>query len=222
MNNTLRKNNVCAVIPFYNEENTIKEIIEKTLNYVDLIICIDDGSTDDSIKNIPESKNITVLKNNVNRGKGYSLKRGFEKSIEIKTEYTITLDSDLQHPPENIPAFIEKLNSNDLVIGNRLNNISKMPFQRIISNIITSKLLSVKTKMKIPDSQCGFRGFRTEILKLILPTFNGFEAESEMLVKAANNNLRISFVNIPTIYGLEKSKMRPFQAIKGFIKVLFT
>lgn len=222
MNSTLRKNNVCAVIPFYNEERTIREIIEKTLRYVDFIICIDDGSTDDSLNRIPESDIVIVLKNNVNGGKGYSLKRGFEKSLELKTIYTITLDADLQHPPELIPAFIEQLNKSDLVIGNRLNNLSKMPFHRIMSNRITSKLLSIKTRNKILDSQCGYRGFRTEILKLILPSFKGFEAESEMLVKAANYNLKINFINIPTIYGLEISKMKSFQTIKGFIKVLFT
>jgi glycosyltransferase involved in cell wall biosynthesis len=222
LNSSLRKNNVCAVIPFYNEERTIREIIEKTLNYVDLIICIDDGSTDTSLSIIPKKNNVIVLKNDVNRGKGFSLKRGFEKSLELKTNYTVVLDADLQHPPEYIPDFIEKLNSSDLIIGNRLNNLSKMPIQRILSNTITSKLLSIKTKKKILDSQCGFRGFRTEILMLILPAFNGYEAESEMLVKAANNNLRIDFISIPTIYGSEKSKMQPFQTIKGFIKVLLT
>lgn len=220
MNSTLKKSNVCAVIPFYNEEKTIKEIINKTLNYVDLVICIDDGSTDNSFNKISDNENVIVLKNDFNMGKGYSLKRGFKKSLELKTNYTITLDADLQHPPEYIPAFLEKLNSSDLVIGNRLNDLSKMPFQRIMSNKITSKLLSIKTKRKILDSQCGFRGFRTEILNLILPAFKGYEAESEMLVTAARNNLRINFINIPTIYGFEKSKMRPLQTIKGFIKVL--
>jgi glycosyltransferase involved in cell wall biosynthesis len=222
LSSPLKKNNVCAVIPFFNEENTIKEIIEKTFNYVDLIICIDDGSTDSSLSKIPVNENLIVLKNNVNSGKGFSLRKGFEKSIELNTNYTITIDADLQHPPEKIPFFIEQLKTKDLVVGNRLSNLSEMPLQRIMSNKITSKFLSLKTKTKIIDSQCGYRGFRTEILKLILPVYNGYEAESEMLVKAARNNLKISFIDIPTIYGNEKSKMRPVQAIKGFIKVLFT
>ena len=222
MSSTLRKNNVCAVIPFYNEERTLNEIIEKTLNFVDLIICIDDGSTDDSVNKIKSNEKVILLKNDMNRGKGYSLKKGFEKSIELNTNYTVTLDADLQHPPEFIPSFIEELKSSDVVIGNRLNDLSSMPFQRILSNTITSGLLSIKTKRKILDSQCGYRGFRTQVLKFILPSYNGYEAESEMLVKAARNKLRISFVNIPTIYGMEKSKMRPLQAIKGFIRVFLS
>jgi glycosyltransferase involved in cell wall biosynthesis len=222
LSSTLRKNNICAVIPFYNEEKTINEIIEKVSYYVDFIVCIDDGSTDDSSNKINKNEKVIILKNDMNRGKGFSLKRGFQKSIEYKSELTITLDADLQHPPELIPEFIKKLKLNDIVIGNRLNDLSRMPVQRILSNTITSGLLSIKTKRKIYDSQCGYRGFRTEILNSILPDYNGFEAESEMIVKAANQNLKIDFINIPTVYGSEKSKMRPLQAIKGFIKVLFT
>ncbi len=220
MNNTLKKNNVCAVIPFYNEEKTIDKIISSTLNYVDFVIVVDDGSNDKSVNNISLNDKVILLKNDKNRGKGYSLKKGFEKSIELNSELTITLDADLQHPPEYIPSFIEMLKEYDLVIGNRLNNLKDMPIQRIMSNKLTSKLLSIKTKKKIFDSQSGYRGFRTNILNIILPSFDGYEAESEMIIKAAAENLSIGFVDIPTVYGDEKSKMNPYKVIKGFIKVL--
>lgn len=221
MNSILRKNKVCAVIPFYNEEATIKEIIDKTLSYVDFVICIDDGSNDNALNLIPLNDKIIVLKNETNKGKGFSLRKGLEKSIELNSDYTITLDADFQHPPEYIPLFFQQLNEYDIVIGNRMEGLSQMPFQRILSNKLTSKLLSLKTGVKVLDSQCGYRAFKTGILGLILPSFNGYEAESEMIVKAAKRNLKIGFSNIPTIYGKEKSKMRPFQTIKGFIKVLF-
>jgi len=95
-----------------------------------------------------------------------------------------------------------------------------MPLQRILSNKITSFLLSVKTGQDIKDSQCGFRAYSSEILKEVKTEYSGFEAESEMLVKAAKKGYKIGFVDIPTIYGTENSKMRPFQAIFGFIKVI--
>lgn len=222
MNSTSRKNKICAVIPFYNEEKTIREIIEKTLDFVDIVICIDDGSNDNSNNLVPVNERVIVLKNDLNRGKGYSLKRGINKSIELNSDFTLTLDADFQHQPELITLFIEKLNNFDIVIGNRMQDTSNMPLQRILSNKITSKLLSIKTKTEILDSQCGFRGFRTNMLNLILPTFDGYEAESEMLVKAAKHKLKIGYVIIPAIYGNEESKMRPVKAIKGFIKVLLT
>jgi len=95
-----------------------------------------------------------------------------------------------------------------------------MPLQRRASNFLTSFFLSKKLNVKITDSQSGYRIFKTEILKDILPEHSGFEAESEMIVKAARKNYKIGFVNIPVIYGNDSSKMKVWQAIKGFIKVL--
>lgn len=221
MNNILKKNRTCAIIPFFNEENTIAEIIEQTLQHVDFVIAINDGSTDKSYQRIPISNRVIVLTNTENKGKGYSLNIGFRKSIEFNTEFTVTLDADNQHPPEFIPIFFEKLLHNDIVIGNRLGNISNMPPQRILSNKITSFLMTVKTKQSILDSQCGFRAFRTSVLHHLIPTYSGFEAESEILIKAARNKLKIDYVKIPTIYGNEKSKIKPIQTIYGFLRVLF-
>lgn len=221
MNSTLSRNETCAVIPFFNEEKTIEEIVDKTLKYVDYVIAVDDGSDDNSSSKISNHAKVVLIKNLFNRGKGYSLAAGFRKSIELNSEFTLSLDADLQHPPEFIPKFLEKLKENDVVIGNRLTDLKDMPFQRILSNKITSTLLTLKTKKKIVDSQCGFRGFRTKILSSIIPKFYGYEAESEMIVMAARNNYKIDFVSVPTIYSDEKSKMRSMGAIIGFIKVLF-
>ena len=221
MSSTSGKNNVCAVIPFFNECGTIRKITEETLKYVDHVIAVNDGSTDDSPALIDDLNNLSILNFDSNRGKGAALKRGFQESISAGFDYCVTLDADFQHPPEYIPSFLEVLDHADAVIGSRMRDISRMPFQRILSNKITSFLLSVKTGNKIIDSQCGFRAYRTSALKEILPTFTGYEAESEMIVYAARRNFEIKFVYIPTIYGSEKSKMKPLEAISGFIKVLF-
>ncbi len=222
MNNCSKKNKICAVIPFYNEHNSIKDIITETLNFVDVVIAVNDGSTDGSINEVPQSEKVILLSFNRNSGKGFALKAGFEKSIDLNSDYTITLDADYQHPPENIPKLISGLDEYDIVVGNRLTNISEMPLHRIASNKITSFLLSFKTKIKLLDTQCGFRAFKTDILKYILPSYSGYEAESEMLVKAAKKNYKIGFIDIPTIYGNEQSKMKSFQAIHGFLRVLLS
>ena len=221
MNSTLNKIETCAVIPFYNEEKTIKEIIEKTRQYVDCVIAVDDGSIDNSVKKITKDGKVFILQNKNNMGKGYSLSLGFRKSIELNSEYTATLDADFQHPPELIPSFLEKLHDNDIVIGNRLESIKDMPVHRVLSNKLTSFLLSIKTKRKVLDSQCGFRVYRTKILSNIIPKFYGFEAESGIIINAIRKNYKIDYLNIPTIYREDKSKMRAAQAITGFIKVLF-
>jgi len=220
LNSILKKNKVFAVIPFFNENETISEIISRTIPYVDLIIAVNDGSTDNSHLKIPNNKKILLISYSPNHGKGFALKTGFIESIKQNSDITVTLDADLQHTPEQIPALISSLENCDIVIGNRLNSLKKMPVQRIISNKLTSLLLSFKTKQKLTDTQCGFRAYNTKILKDILPSYNGFESESEILVKAARKNYKIGFVPIPTIYENEKSKMRSSQAILGFIKVI--
>jgi glycosyltransferase involved in cell wall biosynthesis len=221
LSSTSEKNKTCAVIPFYNEAESIAHVINRTLNYVDTVIAVNDGSTDNSFEKIPESPGIIILTNPVNSGKGYALSLGLRKSIEIKSDFTITLDADLQHPPEFIPQFLEMLNNCDIVIGNRLGNVENMPLQRIMSNKITSFLMSIKTRRQIKDSQCGYRGFRTSVLNDIMPLRKGYEAESEMIIKASRNNLKIDFVRIPAVYGAEKSKIKPVQTIYGFLRVLF-
>lgn len=211
---------IVAVIPFYNEKETINSVIQQTLNYVDKIIAVNDGSTDGSDKIIELNDKIILLNINYNSGKGNALKKGFIKSIEIKSEYTVTLDGDFQHPPELIPNLLNEINFYDIVIGSRKRELITMPIQRIISNAITTFLLSLKTGQKIQDSQSGFRIYKTKFLNNILTESSGFEAESEILIRAAKNKLKIGSVKIPTIYNENKSKIKPFEAIFGFIKVL--
>lgn len=219
MTSLKNQNSICAVIPFFNEEKKIHFLVNDTSKYVDLLILVDDGSTDLSSNRIPKSDKVIFLKHPRNLGKGSALKTGLKKSIELKTDLTITLDADYQHDPKFIPEFICKLKEFDCIIGSRKIN-SSMPIQRKLSNYLTSKLLSLKTGRKILDSQSGFRGFRTNILKNILPNYSGFEAESEMIVKLCQNKLSLGYTEISTLYGDDNSKMKAIPTILGFIKVL--
>ncbi len=222
MNYLPGKNKICAVIPFFNEESTLKNVVENTLSFVDFVIAVNDGSTDNSAATVENFENVLLINHSANYGKGKALKSGFMKSIELESSVTVTIDADGQHKPEFIPDFLKQTETCDIVIGNRLHNMKDMPLHRRASNVITSKLLSLKTGIKILDSQSGFRAYRTKILNKLIPVNNGFEAESEILIKAARNNLKIGYVNIPAIYGNDDSKMRAVQAITGFIKTMFS
>jgi glycosyltransferase involved in cell wall biosynthesis len=217
------KNKLCAVIPFFNEESHIQQTVEKVSEYVDFIIAVDDGSTDSSSDLISQIEKVKIFRHEKNLGKGVALKTGFKMAIENGCDFVFTIDADMQHDPEFIPSFIKKMTDEklDIVIGNRLGNLSSMPVHRRASNFLTSYLLSKKTKYNILDSQSGYRLFNCSKLNKLLPKFTGFEAESEILVKAARNNLKIGFVDIPTIYNDNQSKMKSLEAIIGFIKVLF-
>ena len=213
---------VCAVIPFYNEKETITTIINDTLDYVQFVFAVNDGSDDGfSIEAMNQSE-IKLINLDRNYGKGKALSIGFETAVSSEFDFVVTLDADLQHDPKYIPKLIEGLQSSDIVIGNRLKNLKGMPIQRRLSNKLTSFFLTLKTSQNILDSQCGYRVYKSEVLKSVRTNFSGFEAESEILIKAAKKGFKIGFVEIPTIYGREKSKMRPVQAIVGFLRVLFS
>lgn len=218
---TLRKNKICAIIPFYNEQDFIVEVIKKTLRYVELVIAVDDGSIDNSINLIKGIENVEILMLDKNYGKGAALKAGFSLAAELSFETFITLDADLQHDPDKIPDFIEAIKQYDVVIGNRLSDLKNMPLHRILSNYITSFLLSLRTGTWIKDSQCGFRAYKNKVIQKISIYSSGYEAESEIIIRCVKNKFTLGFVDIPTIYGNEQSKMKSFQAIKGFLKILF-
>lgn len=166
--------------------------------------------------------NVFVLDLKFNKGKGFALRVGFDECLRRNFSIIVTLDADLQHDPEFIPLLLKKTETFDIVIGNRLNDVKLMPYHRRFSNRITSFMLSKKTGIKIYDSQSGFRAYTADVLKNVNTIMNGFEAESEILVKAIRDNFTVGFADIPTIYGNEKSKMRTYPAIKGFIKVLMS
>jgi glycosyltransferase involved in cell wall biosynthesis len=155
-------------------------------------------------------------------GKGEALRSGFKEALNKNYDIIITIDADLQHDPSFIPLLLNNIENFDIVIGNRLHDIKAMPFQRIISNKITSYMLSKKLKTDIRDSQCGYRAYKSSVLNAVKTSMKGFEAESEILVLAARHNFSIGFIDIPTIYGNDKSKMKSLQAIKGFIKVMMS
>jgi glycosyltransferase involved in cell wall biosynthesis len=212
---------IYAVIPFYNEKDTLSRILNDALIYVDKIIAVNDGS-DDCWSFVEKNDKIHFINLDQNSGKGKALRIGFQYAILNGADVVVTLDADLQHEAKYIPNLVDGLKIFDIVIGNRLKNLAVMPIQRRISNKLTSLLLSLKTGQKIIDSQCGFRAYKLKVIKNIETSFPGFEAESEMIVKAARKGYTIGFVNITTIYGTERSKMRPIQAIIGFLRVLFS
>jgi glycosyltransferase involved in cell wall biosynthesis len=220
-NNSKISRSLCAVIPFYNEKETIHKIIDETLNFVQFIFAVNDGSDDLWIEKEIDKSSVKFISLDKNYGKGRALRVGFNEAIKSGFEYVITLDADFQHDPKYIPELLEGLKEYDIVIGNRMYNLKGMPIQRRMSNKITSFLLSKKAGQKILDSQCGFRAYSSKVLQEVKTVFDGFEAESEILVRAVRKEFKIEFINIPTIYRNEKSKMKALQVITGFIKVLF-
>lgn len=212
----------CVLIPVFNEAKTISSLVERTKAFTKDIIIVNDGSTDDTGL-IIQGLDVTVIAHSKNEGKGASLRTGFDYILRnTDCEHIIVMDADGQHSPQFIPDFIKKAEESkaDIIIGNRMQNVSAMPFVRILTNRAMSFIISKITKQYIPDTQCGYRLLRRRVLEETkLKTFN-YDTESEILFKAAKRNFKIESVGISTIYQKQKSGINPFIDTIRFIKLL--
>jgi len=216
-------NNICAIIPAYNVEQTISKVIQGVNQFIKIqsIVVVDDGSGD-STGEISISAGLVVLQNSVNRGKGFSLKKGYQYAIKKGYKAVICLDADLQHDPNDIPKFLDcfKKNNADLILGSRMKDLSTMPLDRQFSNQTTSLLISLFTGQRVRDSQSGYRMIKTDVLRKIKLTSDKYETESELLVKALKNKYKIAHVPIKTIYNDQPSHINRFVDTLRFIRIV--
>ncbi len=227
MDNFINKKNenFIALIPAYNEEKAIYDIISQIKKYLDGIVVIDDGSLDNTEKEAKRAGAI-VLRHEKNQGKGAALNRGFKYILRnfLSFEAIIVLDGDGQHNPEEITKFINafKKTRADLILGQRLINRREMPRLRRIGNRLASWLVSKKIGQKISDSQSGFRLLSKKFLEDLDLEEGGYTIETEILLKAAQNKFQIKDVPILTIYRNKKylNFFKEFKRIISFLKYI--
>ncbi|MGB9594633.1 MAG: glycosyltransferase family 2 protein [Candidatus Poribacteria bacterium] len=213
---------ICIIIPGYNESRMIGQVVTNAHKIIDDIVVIDDGSKDNTAQ-ISKDSGAYVIKHEVNKGKGAALRTGFQYAVEKGYDAVITMDSDGQHDPNDIPNFLDALEKigSGIIIGSRMGDISTMPLIRRCTNKLTSFTASRIAHQKIEDSQSGFRLITTDVLKTVKLETAGFETESEILIKASKVGFRIVSVPIKTIYGEEKSKIKPLRDTYRFLRLLF-
>lgn len=194
---------VLALIPCYNEEATIASLVLKTKRYVDTVLVVDDGSSDDTV-GIAEEVGATVVAHKRNRGKAAAIKTGFLFALDHGYEYVITLDGDGQHDPREIPLLLNKMKKDhvDIAIGIRYGESTEMPWWRKIGKRILDYTTSFGNGGFVTDSQSGFRGFNTRALEKITPRLSGdeFSVESEQLIRAHDYGLSVGNARISCRY----------------------
>ena len=207
------------IIPAYNPPVTFPNLLQSILNITSIpIIIVDDGSNP-GIQIDPGYKKIILLKNKINNGKGFSLLKGFHYAYEQGYTHCITLDADSQHDPSLISNFLLIDENVSIVCGKRAFK-GPMPFNRILSNIITSKIISLICHTKVYDSQCGYRCYRVKDICKEKFEENGFQFETEVLIKHLRKGLGLSHIEIPTIYSNEGSAMQHIHDTLKFINLI--
>ena len=215
------KQKPCVVIPAYREQRTIHNVVERVRKYVQPVIVVDDGSPDRTAAEAADAGAV-VVRHTLNMGKGVALNTGFNYARQNRFDYLITLDADGQHDPANIPRFIEAYERTGIpvLIGNRMGALSNMPQVRKWTNRYMSWLLSRAMNQYVPDTQCGFRLYRCDVLPFIEAQSARFAAESEILLHIASRGIRMDAVPIAVIYNEEISKISPIHDTFRFFLML--
>ena len=212
---------VVALIPAYNESKNLSSLIPAVQKWIRDVVVIDDGSTDPTAE-VARSAGASVLHHPENRGKGAALQTGFRYLSDKGYEGCLILDGDGQHSPEDIPVFLESRADPRIgvVIGNRMQETSTMPRLRRWTNAFMSFVLSRFLREEIPDTQCGFRYIRAELLRLSDLNASRYAIDSEILIEAKRHGFRIKSVPVRTIYRDQKSGIRPLRDTYFFLKLL--
>ncbi len=201
----------CILVPAFNAGETIGPIARRIKELGFDGVVVDDGSTDKTAEQASKAGAV-VISHLSNRGKGQALQTGFEYVRRMGYDGVVTLDSDGQHDPDEITHLIRagEVQHAGIVVGNRMANGAGMPLIRLRTNRLMSLLVSSMARQAIPDSQCGFRMIRKEVLDNVPVKTRHFEIETELLLKASAKKWKIVSVPIRTIYAKNQhSHIRP-------------
>ena len=205
---------ITVILPAYNEEVSIGSVVLLTKFYADKVIVVDDGSSDRTAE-IARKAGAEVIIHEVNTGKGGALKTGFETAVGMGADVVVTMDSDGQHNPSEIPKLVAPIIEGDaeMVNGSRyLNGLDKnTPAYRRIGQTVLDGFTNKNSGLKITDSQSGFRAFAASTIDIFRFNANGMAIESEMLADAGKAGLRIIEVDIGVRYDVGCSTKKPVQ-----------
>ena len=213
-----------VAMPAYNESHVITEVIMGCKKYVDRVIVVDDGSSDNTAE-IAESLGGYVVRHEVNKGYGAALKSCFKLAREFHADAMVIIDSDGQHNPDEIPRLLEPLKHGaDLVIGSRFinGNGKNVPTYRKIGMKILDIVTYFAGGIHVTDSQSGFRAYGKKAIENIWFKGNDMSAGSEILLYTRDHNLKFVEVEIHCRYDLEQcSSQNPFShGLKVMLQIL--
>lgn len=209
------KKKICVLIPTYNNERTLSSVIENVLKIWPQVLVVNDGSTDGTPAILDRFPNIQRIDFIQNEGKGYALRKGFERAFEGGFDYAITLDSDGQHDPADLPEMmqaVESLEKDTLLMGSRNMEQASVPKKSSFGNKFSNFWVWFNTGIKLSDTQTGFRAYPLEPLSKKKWFSKKFEFEVEVLVRLAWTGVEIREIPINVEYPEDRvSHFRPFQ-----------
>jgi len=217
------RSQTAAVIPAYQDEKHIGDIVRRTRERLYHVLVVDDGSSDHTAQRARDA-GAEVIVHDQNRGKGEAIKTELGYWMDREVMWVSLLDSDGQHLPEEIDRFLTAAASSTqstFLIGNRMNNLAGMPFIRRVANRYMSRQISRLCGQEIPDTQCGFRMLNRQLVPELLGGGDRFDYDTEVLIVASRKGYRIESVPITTVYTDQVSKIRPLRDAVRFLQLLW-
>lgn len=213
--------NYCVLIPTYNNDQTLANVIQRSLLFTKDIIVVNDGSTDNTSEILNSFEEIKVIHHITNFGKGKALSSGFAEAINLGFKYAITIDSDGQHFPEDIPLFIEKIkhDPNHLLVGARNLENAGQPGKNSFANKISNFWFTIETGLNLPDTQSGFRLYPLKKINSLSLKTTHYDYELEILVKSFWNGIKIESIPIRVYYPPQEERISHFKPVKDFARI---
>ncbi|MBN2203309.1 MAG: glycosyltransferase family 2 protein [Candidatus Aenigmarchaeota archaeon] len=215
-----------ALICAYNEEKMANLVIKNTLNHVDKVIFVNDGSEDKTFEKVKnefgKNRKVIIISYKKNRGKGYATRLGFKRFLKENGDILVTLDSDGQHDPKEIKLLLSQINDKncDIIIGTRYKGETKQPGIRKFFNKMSSIIVKMLSSGDFDDVASGFRCYSKKAIKIIEPSLklDGFGIEPEILQIAGRNNLKAKSVQISCKYDKGKEKKNLWKMGMDYIR----
>ena len=222
INDTIKKMRICVIIPTYNNANTLKSVIDGCLKWTSSIIVVNDGSTDHTLSILSEySDKLSIISYTRNKGKGYALKKGFKYARSFGFNYAITIDSDGQHYPSDIPLFVEAISKkpNSLIVGSRNIAAKNMPSGNTFANKFSNFWFRIQTLQSLPDTQTGYRLYPLNNIGSLWWLTSRYEAELELLVFAAWHGVKLIPIPIQVYYFPKSQRVSHFRPGIDFLRI---
>ena len=218
----MNRERICVIVPTYNNSGTIADVLSRIYKITQNIIVVNDGSNDNTkyiLQNIGFS--LTIVEYEQNRGKGYALKCGFRKALSMGFRNAITIDSDGQHFPEDIPILVDAYREHPgaLVIGVRNLSQDNMPGSNTFANKFSNFWFCVQTLVKLKDTQSGYRLYPVSRIKTSWIFTSRYEAELELLVFAAWHGIDIRQVDVRVYYPSPEERVTHFRPGYDFFRI---
>jgi glycosyltransferase involved in cell wall biosynthesis len=216
-----KTNKCCVIVPTYNNATTLQSVIEGLFPYTDDIVIINDGSTDGTGEILNTYTSLRIIHQPVNRGKGFALRTAFDKASQWGYENAITIDSDGQHNPADIPKFLDKMEQvpGSIIIGARNMEQASVPGKSSFGHKFSNFWFWFETGLHAPDTQSGFRLYPLKLLQGMIWYTKKYEFEIEVIVRAAWRGIGITAVPVSVYYAPEEIRISHFRPFKDFSRV---